>query len=291
MDACVAMKALGLSDEQTFDLIWNHYNPRAIPPWKPREIERKISLVKVRREPGRPAKLYRLSRTSREPKQDSPLPRIKAVLNTHSPIKYSGDWMVHNRVPLPEPPAPWYFASRLFRDTELVCATAEIHSPLTLPLSQWMESRPRWVQFIVSSPMLAEEGLTREGKESSRALSNTGPSRYQVIEFDPDPKQPHGALLTIDNQARIHFHLSHFAPLVMIVHSGKKSLHGWYLVENMKPQKHEAFFNYACSLGADPQLEHKTHRHQLVRFPDGHRQSNHETQRVLYFNPELCPNV
>jgi hypothetical protein len=127
------------------------------------------------------------------------------------------------------------------------------------------------LQFLVPSPMSAMAGLTKDGRESAHALSNTGPRRFLVTEFDSG---------TADEQAALLIHLAGYAPLVCVVHSGGKSLHGWFLVAGQPDDKVLRFFKYALSLGADPAT---WCRSQFVRIPDGIRE-NGRRQTVFFLN-------
>jgi hypothetical protein len=113
--------------------------------------------------------------------------------------------------------------------------------------------------------------LTKERRESAHALSNTGPRRFLICEFDTGAPDEHAAIL---------MHLGAFAPLVCVVHSGGKSLHGWLYVEGHPDEKVNRFFRYAVSLGADRAT---WTRSQFVRMPDGTRQ-NGWRQTVFYLN-------
>src|SRR5207248_3209165 len=81
--------------------------------------------------------------------------------------------------------------------------------------------------------------------------------------------------------AALHHELSRYAPLVLVVHSGGKSLHGWFHAEGQPEAKLLKFMRYAVSIGADPAT---WSRCQLVRLPDGTREDG-KRQRVHYFNP------
>lgn len=107
--------------------------------------------------------------------------------------------------------------------------------------------------------------------KSAHAFSNTGPRRFLVVEFDTGTTDEHAALL---------IHLAGYAPLVCAVHSGGKSLHGWFFVQGAPEEKARKFFRYAVSLGADPQL---WTRSQFVRMPDGAR-DNGKRQTVFFLN-------
>jgi hypothetical protein len=129
-------------------------------------------------------------------------------------------------------------------------------------------------QLIVSSPMTARSGLTKEGKQSAHALSITGPRRFLVIEQDCG---------TIDEQAAVLLHLAGRAPLAVAVHSGSKSIHGWFYCSGQPEEKLRRFMNYAVSLGADHKLWSPS---QFARMPDGLR-DNGRRQVVFYFNPKV----
>ena len=126
--------------------------------------------------------------------------------------------------------------------------------------------------LIVPSPMTARTGHTREGNESEHSLENTAARRFLVIEQDRG---------TIDEQSAILYHLAERAPLALAVHSGSKSLHGWFYCADVAAEKVSRFFRYATSLGADPTL---WPRLQFARMPDGLR-DNANRQTVYFFNP------
>jgi hypothetical protein len=143
--------------------------------------------------------------------------------------------------------------------------------------------------LIVPSPMTSKTGVTQKGEVSEHTLSNTGERRFLVCEFDKGGLDQHAAILR---------HLALYAPMVLVVFSGSKSLHGWFDVQAEEEKKVEKFFNYAASLGADPAT---WLRSQFVRMPDGKRNDNKvsdalelagvrgvtpKRQAVLYFNPE-----
>jgi hypothetical protein len=129
-------------------------------------------------------------------------------------------------------------------------------------------------QFIVPSPMTARAGRTQEGKESAHALSTTGPRQFLVIEQDCG---------TVDEQAAVLLHLAQRAPLAVAVHSGSKSIHGWFYCVGQPEEKLRSFMQYAVSLGADRAT---WTRSQFVRMPDGTR-DNGERQTLYFFNPEV----
>jgi hypothetical protein len=159
----------------------------------------------------------------------------------------------------------------LFPGDPLLCAGRNNCEFATRSRSEWRGELDA-LQLIVPSPMTARIGYTKEGKESAHALSITGPRRFLVIEQDSG---------TIDQQAGVLLHLAGRAPLAVAVHSGSKSIHGWFYCEGQSEEKLRAFMRYAVSLGADRAT---WTRSQFVRMPDG-RRDNGIRQIAYFFNP------
>jgi hypothetical protein len=133
-------------------------------------------------------------------------------------------------------------------------------------------------QFIVPSPMTAPVGRKKNPKPgetewSAHTLDNTAARRFLITEFDSGTADEHAALLS---------HLARFAPLVLAVHSGNKSLHGWFFCAGLPEEEVNVFMRYAVSLGADHAL---WTRCQFTRMPDGTR-DNGQRQTIYFFNPK-----
>lgn len=126
--------------------------------------------------------------------------------------------------------------------------------------------------LIVPSPMTAVTGLTQDGRPSEHSLSNTGDRRFLVIEQDSG---------TLDDQAGVLLHLKRKAPMVLAVHSGKKSIHGWFYCAGRDEEFLRRFMRYAVALGADRAT---WTRSQFVRMPDGRRDDG-SRQTIFFFNP------
>ena len=152
------------------------------------------------------------------------------------------------------------------------------------------------LQFIVPSPMTGPEGKTQTGRKSPRCLDNTGPRRFLVIEFDfeaeqkgkPTPDAPlleelaaQGATVA-DLCASLLLRLGEIAPLCLAVHSGGKSLHGWFPCHDRPETSLRSFMRYAVHLGADRAT---WTRCQFVRMPGGLR-ANGARQEILFFSPD-----
>jgi hypothetical protein len=158
----------------------------------------------------------------------------------------------------------------LFPGNPLLCAGRSNCDFATRSREEW-HGKLSALQFIVPNPMTARIGRTQEGKESAHTLETTGPRRFLVIERDSG---------TIDEQAAVLLHLAERAPLALAVHSGSKSIHGWFYCVGQPEEKLRTFMHYAVSLGADRAT---WTRSQFVRMPDGTR-DNGRRQTVYFFN-------
>lgn len=234
----------------------------------PREIESAV------------AKAFAESRSSARPRYLNSQPaawprpiqsRIDAITSTGfgavelweaSPVRLTGDG-----------PDAEELVDLLFPGNPLLCCGSGSDRFDTKPREDWRGQLGE-LALIVPSPMSALTGRTQDGKESARSNSNTGPRRYLVVEFDQGSFDDHAARLA---------HLAGMAPLAVVVHSGNKSLHGWFACRSATEQKQHAFMRYAVCIGADPAT---WTRSQMVRLPEGQRE-NGVPQRVMYLNEKV----
>lgn len=184
---------------------------------------------------------------------------IKVALEEHDPI-CDLEEKITAKEALPQ----------LFWADELVCYgpntfTAAVTDPGNL--AQFAEK----MQFIVANPMRALTGKTKEGKDSARCQGNVSFRRYLVTEFDGMPDKT--------DQARLLALLAKIRPLVMVVDSGGKSLHGWFEAEGALEGDCFLFYGMAIMLGADPT---RWDVGGWVRMPGGLR-DNGKRQSVVYW--------
>ncbi|MBN8710689.1 MAG: hypothetical protein J0I10_14995 [Verrucomicrobia bacterium] len=165
----------------------------------------------------------------------------------------------------------------LFPGDPLLCCGQSKSLFATRRRSRW-RGRLAGLALIVPSPMTSRTGRTQDGRVSQHTLANTGPRRYLIIEQDGG---------TPDEQAAILAHLGHMAPLTLVVHSGRRSLHGWYHCAGRAEAETLALMRYAYVLGADRAT---WTRSQFVRIPDGLR-DNGQRQYILYLDPEPALNA
>lgn len=183
----------------------------------------------------------------------------------------------------------------IFPDNPLLCCGKSTTHFDTRTREEWRGELSS-LQFIVPSPMSAVEGKAKDGHSSRHTLDNTGPRRFLICEFDgkkwkdlsDTERARYGSEQdyiagNLDEQAAVLLHLGTYAPLVLTLHSGGKSLHGWFYVHGQPADIVERFFRYAVSLGAD----HMTWtRSQFVRMPDGMRDdSKRQTVYFINLNP------
>ncbi len=180
----------------------------------------------------------------------------------------------------------------LFPGNPLLCCGWTRHYFETRARARWYKLHD--LQFIVPNPMAAPRGLTQDQKLSAHALSNTGPRRFLIVEFDFDVKNSAeqarllGRLATEGRDVRdlcaaALLRLAENAPLALAVHSGGKSLHGWFYCADIPEEKVSRFFRYAMSLGADRANWNPS---QFARMPDGLRE-NGRRQTVYFLNPAV----
>jgi hypothetical protein len=191
---------------------------------------------------------------------------------------------------------------RLFPPGALLCCGTRETEFDTKPREDWRGELAA-LQFLVPSPMSAEWGQTKESKPSKHTLANTGTRHHLVIECDfslfardGQTETRYAPLLrrlaqgngedmpgtVADLCAAVVLHLTQYAPLVLAVHSGSKSIHAWFHCAGQPEATLARFFRYAVALGADPATWTKS---QFVRMPDGKR-DNGRRQTVFYFNPK-----
>jgi len=159
----------------------------------------------------------------------------------------------------------------LFPGNPLLCVGRSNTDFATQSRSEWC-GKLAASQLMVPSPMTARIGRTQEGKESAHTLETTGPRRFLVVEQDCG---------TADEQAAVLLHLAERAPLAAAVHSGSKSIQGWFYCSGQPEEKLRRFMQYTVSLGADRAT---WTRSQFVRIPDGMRE-NGNRQTVYLLNP------
>jgi hypothetical protein len=157
--------------------------------------------------------------------------------------------------------------------------------------------------LLVPNPAAYTWHYAQAGHRSTRCDRMFPCRRYLVIEFDFSEMSSDGKEETIwaplirkwKSQgisirgacAALLWHLSQYAPLVLVVWSGGKSLHGWFNAAGEEEGTLRRFMEYACALGA---CYSTWTRCQLVRLPAGLRPNGNQ-QGVEYFDPANLPKT
>ncbi len=270
----------GLSSSDAFRLL-SEYNNRCEPKWTEEALSRKLKCAFARAAPN-PDFVDKDEIAERgslpEIKSESPWPKTNFQLRNKICLEGCGlaDLCDLSPVQFQMPPS-LEILNLIFPGNPLVCVGRSSTDFWTRSLCEF--KRAHLMQFVVPSPMSKLLGKIQDPRsdgpfESAHTKDNTGPRKFAVVEFDSGDSDEHAALL---------YHLSQFAPLVMAVHSGGKSLHGWFDVAGCDEVKVRKFYRYAVWLGADRATFLKS---QFVRMPGG-RRANGNLQPVYYFNPEI----
>jgi len=138
----------------------------------------------------------------------------------------------------------------LFPANSLLCFGRSPDSFWTRPREYW-RGRESGFQFIVPNAMIKGTGVTKDGKESTRCLDNTGPRRFLVAEFDIAEDDERWApyvqqwkakgISVLDANVALLIELARRGlprfPLALAVHSGGKSIHSWYFCEGLTDEQ------------------------------------------------------
>lgn len=187
-------------------------------------------------------------------------------------------WTRRLNTPIPFPEKPLDISTeqvidRLFPGNPLICAAQDTRSAITQEREAW-RGKEAALQFIVANPMTAKTGFNQSGKPSHRCQDNaTKRRRYLVIEFDRGEITHQAAILASLATQQV--------PLILVIWSGNKSLHGWFDVQRLNEYQKYRFFRHAAFLGADTTLWDPS---KLVRMPGGGRDNGH-TQYIFHFDP------
>jgi hypothetical protein len=146
-------------------------------------------------------------------------------------------------------------------------------------VADWLElfeSKRRPGQHIIPNPLTGNEGLNQQGKLSYRADSCVAQFKLATVEFD-----------AMSRVQQIHFWAGAPLPVVALVDSGGKSIHGWVRINaanaNDWTQRVELkLFDFLVLCGADRTSKNES---RLSRMPGHYRVEKSRWQRVLYLNP------
>jgi hypothetical protein len=205
--ACKLVNEFGLSGHDALTVL-REWNFKCTPPWRESALARKVTCA------GRPVSASGGNSFGKWPKRDET--RIAQIvrgaagtLEAWTPCVLDGDG-----------PHTEQYVDALFPGNPLLCVgTKDAFTFDTKPREEW-RGELSGCAYIVPSAMSKREGVKQDGNISKHTLDGTGPRQHLVVEFDQGTPDEHSAVL---------LHLAQFAPLVLALHSGGKSIHGWFL--------------------------------------------------------------
>jgi hypothetical protein len=176
--------------------------------------------------------------------------------------------------------SPQFTLKLLYPDHPLLCFVYDKLKPGGIATGYWNDPRLRsaFPPLMVPNPLLAEWGYTKSipPTRSERALSNVGPRRYLILDFDSGSRDEQAAIIWYLRQQWQKQHV----PLVMVLDSGRRSLHGWFDVRHLEEPEIWKLCRQAYRLRADDATFGKS---QLVRVPGALRPDTGKLQRVYYY--------
>lgn len=287
--ACVLLHGFALPEAEALAVLRSWNETHCAPPWTEAELRHKVKSA-IGKAPDKPLGhlLGEGERTATHhgPPPPPPAPtwpaRDPAAL---ARIMAAGEGVADllERSPVaPEGFDTEALVDALFPGDPWLCVGADQRAAETARRER-LRGRLGALQFIVPNPMTGSTGRTQSGAESARCLGNTGSRRYLVIECDFTAEDTGERIAPTDLCAGVLLHLAGWAPLVMAVHSGGKSVHGWFACEGRAEAPLRRFMRYAVAVGADRAT---WTRCQFVRMPEG-RRANGRRQALLFWNPTL----
>ena len=146
--------------------------------------------------------------------------------------------------------------------------------------SDWLEyfqNGGHTVEWFMPNSLTGSEGRTKDGKPSFRSDDCVKSFHFAIVEFDE-----------LSREDQLAFWWSVNLPVVALVDSGGKSIHGWVLVDcrdadEWTEQVEERLFgDYLIPLGADGACRNES---RMSRLPGHRRKSTGRWQRLLYLAP------
>lgn len=287
--AAALTHGFGLPEAEALAVMLQWNETHAAPPWTEAELRHKIKSA-LAKGSDRPHGYLLGDGKAKVAHHGSPAPPPAPTWPARNPaaiarIRDAGEGIADliERSPInPEGHDAEALVDALFPGDPFICVARDQRQAIT-DHRERLRGRLGEMAFIVPSPMTCPTGTNQEGRTSARCLENTGPRLYLVIECDFSSEDTEGKATPTDVCAGVILHLAGFAPLVMAVHSGGKSVHGWFICEGRDETILRRFMRYSVTVGADRAT---WTRCQFVRLPEGRRE-NGRRQTLLFWNPTL----
>ncbi len=142
----------------------------------------------------------------------------------------------------------------------------------------YFEKGGKTFPHIIPNPLSGKTSTTQTGKPSLRADGCVKSFRFAVVEFD-----------NLSREEQLAFWWAVNLPVVALIDSGNKSLHGWIKIDGIENAgqwtaqvENHLFKQLLQPLGVDGACRNEA---RLSRLP-GHLRDNGNRQRLLYLGPE-----
>lgn len=153
------------------------------------------------------------------------------------------------------------------------------------PVSEWItyfRNGGKTTEHIIPNPMTGQEGMTKTGKPSFQCDETVKIYRFCVVEFDD-----------ISRADQLKFWSGVKLPIVALIDSGGKSIHGWLDVQKLAKIetfdqwttqiKNRLYDRYLTPMGVDSSCSNPS---RLSRLPGHYRSEKQAWQRLLWLSPE-----
>lgn len=154
-----------------------------------------------------------------------------------------------------------------------------------LPVSEWIARFERGIaipEYVIPNPLTGEPGQTKDGKVSYRADNCVERFRFAVVEFDD-----------MLREKQIQFWAGVKLPVVALLDSGGKSIHGWIRIDATNADEwtrrvENELFEILTAMGADAACKNEA---RLSRMTGHYRIEKGNWQRLLYLDPVGGPVI
>lgn len=196
------------------------------------------------------------------------------------------DLMNTSPVPIPADPAAqaWLLLNNLYRDDDVIFIGTRYDKNVyrVADLRQAPNSAGIVkVPHIIPNPLSGNLAPTKSGKLSLRCDAAVADYRFAVVEFDNIPKED-----------QLAFWAAAPLPVVALIDSGKKSIHGWIRISGVKTadQWNDAvriglYEQRLAPLGVDRSCANPSRLSRLA----GHQRDGGGLQQLIYLNPNPTP--
>lgn len=162
-------------------------------------------------------------------------------------------------------------------DRVFIGSSTDYHKRFIQPVSKYTNKEVRtFGNYIIANPLSGNMHKCKDGvTESARCDAAVCKFKYCIVEFDTIPE---------DVQIAIYGKLK--LPIVMLVHSGGKSIHAWLRVDAVNHKEWQAkvndwYNNIFAYIGADMSCRNVS---RLTRTPGAQRDDKEQT--CLYLRPD-----